>query len=554
MNISLIVYIGTLLFIISHSDDCSNFNSEFQCSDKQTQYPNDWIDRAFQTPPRNDQLWNPNYQDMNLLVGYTQIKYNADRSICDLTVYIRVNKDKLPGDYKIVYLFNGKRQDYNKYIVKRSDNPKPTTVSIYIESKASNIATLDLEPVDYIWNHPEIKNDRGKYENGQKGAIVELFGWPYVDIEKECEFIGKAGYLGVKIFPPNEAILTFKSVENGELNPWYFIYQPVSYRLNSRHGTRDQLISMINTCRKNNVRIYADAVINHMTGNGNDMNPDHRNSSGGYCNRWGSKDAVNHSSWYTHGYQFNDNPFTNKRRSLEFPSVPYDTTDFHCERSISSWNDPFQLNYGWLVGLADLNTEKDYVRQRVADYLTDLLSIGISGIRVDAAKHISPTNLAAIFKLLANNLGGSLPDDFIAYLEVIMGGEKDLLMCNNSSSYNYGVPFEQLMKNAGLNDKDIYKIKIWESDYPKEFPICGYWPIQSERYAAGLDCHDDQFPGSSSRDMGDKGSVLVKEKNVDKHRNFEVKSHITHRSSYSYVQMATGKLNYCYLAIHSEIA
>jgi len=37
-----------------------------------------------------------------------------------------------------------------------------------------------------------------------------------------------------------------------------------------------------------------------------------------------------------------------------------------------------------------------------------------------------------------------------------------------------------------------------------------------------LDCHDDQFPGSSSRDMGDTGSVLVKEKNVDRHRNFEV--------------------------------
>jgi alpha-amylase len=36
------------------------------------------------------------------------------------------------------------------------------------------------------------------------------------------------------------------------------------------------------------------------------------------------------------------------------------------------------------------------------------------------------------------------------------------------------------------------------------------------------DCHDDQNPGSSSRDMQDKGSVLVREKNVPKHRNFEL--------------------------------
>ncbi len=34
------------------------------------------------------------------------------------------------------------------------------------------------------------------------GTIVELFIWPYKDIEKECEAIGKMGYLGVKLYPP----------------------------------------------------------------------------------------------------------------------------------------------------------------------------------------------------------------------------------------------------------------------------------------------------------------------------------------------------------------
>lgn len=47
-------------------------------------------------------------------------------------------------------------------------------------------------------------------------------------------------------------------------NPWFFMYQPVSYRLQGRMGTRDQLRSMIHTCRKMGVRVYADAVINHM--------------------------------------------------------------------------------------------------------------------------------------------------------------------------------------------------------------------------------------------------------------------------------------------------
>jgi alpha-amylase len=39
------------------------------------------------------------------------------------------------------------------------------------------------------------------------------------------------------------------------------------------------------------------------------------------------------------------------------------------------------------------------------------------------------------------------------------------------------------MKAAGLSENDVQKIKIWSSDYPKEFPICGYWETPSERLA-----------------------------------------------------------------------
>lgn len=44
----------------------------------------------------------------------------------------------------------------------------------------------------------------------------------------------------------------------------YFMYQPVSYKLQGRMGSRDDLRNMINTCRALGVRVYADAVINHM--------------------------------------------------------------------------------------------------------------------------------------------------------------------------------------------------------------------------------------------------------------------------------------------------
>ena len=259
-----------------------------------------------------------------------------------------------------------------------------------------------------------------------------------------------------------------------------------------------------------------------MAGNGNDMYPDHRNHAGA-CIHWGPKAGSAGSPWWTTGWQFKNNPYTKRRPGQEFPSVPYVSSHFHCERTLSSWSDGEVLNYGWLTGLVDLNTENHYVQQRIADYITDMLSIGISGIRIDAAKHIHPQSISEIMKRVKDNLGGGdLPDDFTAYLEILLGGERDLLLCGGGD-YSYGKPFADKMKAVGLSDSDVDKIKIWRADYPKEYPICGDGDIPYKRHAISLDCHDDQNPGSSSRDMQDKGSVYIKERNIEKHRGFNIK-------------------------------
>ena len=508
------------------AEDCSNLNGEYGCDGDQREYPAEWDERSFQTPPKDDTLGNyrETYQDMHYLVGYAQLLYSSDKRVCTINFITRVNP-KLGtegADYKILYTFDTTEQEDSSYTV-TSDKSYPNGMPIsarVVDNNGNQLAKLVLEDEYFMWDNPTV-NQGPQYENGQKGAIVELFGWPFDDIAEECEFLGKAGYMAVKVFPASESILTFDTVENGELNPWWFLYQPVSYRLHSRMGDKKQLKNMINTCRNHGVRVYTDAVINHMAGNGNDMYADHRNNVGS-CVHWGPKAGSAGSPWWTTGWQYENNAYTGIRPGLEFPSVPYTASDFHCERALNSWTDGNILNYGWLTGLTDLNTEKEYVQQRIADYITDMLSMGVSGIRVDAAKHISPLGLAQIFKKLKNNLGGGeLPDDFTAYLEVLFGGEKDLLMCGGGD-YSFGTPFVNKLKAAGLSDGDVDKIKIWGSDYPKEFPICGYWEITPKRHAIGLDCHDDQNPGSSSRDMGDKGSVYIKERNIEKHRNFNI--------------------------------
>jgi alpha-amylase len=57
---------------------------------------------------------------------------------------------------------------------------------------------------------------------------------------------------------------------------------------------------MIDTCRAAGVRVYADAVVNHMTGGGNDVWESHRNGGGGgSCALWGSKESTGGSPFFT---------------------------------------------------------------------------------------------------------------------------------------------------------------------------------------------------------------------------------------------------------------
>jgi alpha-amylase len=61
---------------------------------------------------------------------------------------------------------------------------------------------------------------------------------------------------------------------------------------------------MIHTCRKVGVRVYADAVVNHMSGGGNDMWTSHRNGNGGNCAHWGPKESTAGSPYFTHNFMY----------------------------------------------------------------------------------------------------------------------------------------------------------------------------------------------------------------------------------------------------------
>ena len=66
-----------------------------------------------------------------------------------------------------------------------------------------------------------------------------------------------------------------------------------------------------------------------------------------------------------------------------------------------------------LVNLADLDTSSEAVRATIVGYLDDLLSLGVAGFRIDAAKHMAADDVDAIVD--------ALPDGTRIMSEVIRG-------------------------------------------------------------------------------------------------------------------------------------
>lgn len=222
---------------------------------------------------------------------------------------------------------------------------------------------------------------------GNRSAIVHLFEWKWEDVARECEVhLGPNGVGGVQVSPPNENSVI-------EYRPWWERYQLVSYKIASRSGNEDQFRNMVKRCAKVGVRIYVDAVINHMSATTG------RGTAGSISD-----------------------PTT-----MNYPGVPYTTSDFHPPCQIEDYNNPSQVRNCQLVGLPDLNHTLNWVSDRVTEYLNKLVDCGVAGFRVDAAKHMWPQDLKIMYsrvKNLSTESGfepGSRP--FI-YQEVIdLGGE-----------------------------------------------------------------------------------------------------------------------------------
>lgn len=207
-------------------------------------------------------------------------------------------------------------------------------------------------------------------------AIFHAFNQKYQEVKGFVCELEKQGYSHVQISPAQQS------------NPgseWWKRYQPVDYTVISGLGTERELQELTAQAKNCNIKVISDVVFNHMANlDGNDGFENLRSFPGLTSSDFKTK---------------NNNPGERSCETVE--------NDYKDGNRISELD-------CWLGALPDLNFT-DNVKKLQKAHLKKLLSLGVSGFRFDAAKHMPPEVVKEYIEFVNRESSGQAWN----YLEVI---------------------------------------------------------------------------------------------------------------------------------------
>ena len=203
-------------------------------------------------------------------------------------------------------------------------------------------------------------------------VILHAFDWSYAGIAGAAHEIKQAGYGAVLVAPPMKS-------EKSNSCDWYKRYQPEDFRvIDGCNGNKEDFVRMIAALRKEHLRVYADVVLNHMA--------NERDNSTVFP----GTEAL---SIYA-----KDPTYWGKQRLYgDLKNELFSPQDFNDEACIRDYGDPEQVTHGRICGqggdrglpdLKDTVPGQNWVLDQRREYLQALFALGVSGFRLDAAKHM----------------------------------------------------------------------------------------------------------------------------------------------------------------------
>ena len=137
MRKQIFIILSFLFLLKKCSSETCTIIDEFGCEkfEQESEVPEEYDKYGFQTPSRNDILGNylPSFQDMRYLVGWAELKYNTEKTRCQVIFHTKVNPDlgTKDEDYNIYYTFGDFiEQESNEIILNARDDSFPNGMSI----------------------------------------------------------------------------------------------------------------------------------------------------------------------------------------------------------------------------------------------------------------------------------------------------------------------------------------------------------------------------------------------------------------------------------------
>ncbi|MDE5925055.1 MAG: alpha-amylase, partial [Muribaculaceae bacterium] len=177
--------------------------------------------------------------------------------------------------------------------------------------------------------------DYGLPEGIQEGNILHCFNWSINQVKEALPEIAAAGFGSVQLSP-----LQRPDVRTGET--WHALYRPydLAFKASSFMGSESDLSALCAAAEEYGIKVIVDVVANHV-----------------------DKTAGYHDTWWDASGRVRWNGGIN-------------------------YGDRYSITHGQLGDYGDINSEDPEVCARAKAYVEQLKSLGVKGIRWDAAKHI----------------------------------------------------------------------------------------------------------------------------------------------------------------------
>lgn len=258
----------------------------------------------------------------------------------------------------------------------------------------------------------------GLPEKIQDGNILHCFNWPMSEVKNELPNIAAAGFGSVQLSP----------LQRGDIQAgyaWHDLYRPydLAFKPSAGMGSAEDLKSLCAEAAKYGIKIIVDVVANHV-----------------------DKTAGYHDTWWDANGRVRWNGGIN-------------------------YGDRYSITHGQLGDYGDVNSEDTEVCARGKAYVEQLKSMGVKGIRWDAAKHIGLPSEGCSFWSSVTSVpdmyhygeilddpgpNASIINEYVKYMSVT-----DNKYCNGAARDNGGIPFGHGGKWAVDYSIDDSKLVYW---------------------------------------------------------------------------------------------